>query len=170
MRELLIVRHAIALDRLTAQQQGSEDEQRPLTAEGMVKMEQAARGMARQHGCCDLILTSPLVRAEQTATILNRVYPGARLETLKQLAPGYTSQELMRALGRFREECIAIVGHEPGLSQLIATLLCDQCRGNFQMKKGAAALLQFHTGITPGGGTLLWLATPKQLRLQGKIS
>ena len=168
MQELLIVRHAIAQDRLEAYEQGISDEQRPLTKEGIAKMELAARGIASQQQQCGLILNSPLLRAQQTAAILHTVFPAARLAEMEQLAPGYTSRALIEALAEFREERIAIVGHEPGLSMLISSLVCDGCDGEFQLKKGGTALLRFDGEISEGGGTLLWLATPKQLRLLGQ--
>ena len=168
MPELLIVRHAIAQDRFDAYEMGVNDEQRALTAEGIDNMVLAARGIASQQKNCELILTSPLVRAQQTAAILHTAYPAALLEELEQLAPGYSSRTLIRALANFDAEHIAVVGHEPGLSMLISALVCNGCDGEFQLKKGGAALLRFGSEIREGGGTLLWLATPKQLRLLGQ--
>lgn len=168
MRELLIVRHAIAQERDEADEQGIIDERRPLTVEGVEKMVQATRGILRQQTKCELILSSPLLRAQQTAAILHTLYPAARIEEIAQLAPGYTSKELIQMLAAVEEEQIAIVGHEPGLSRLIAALLCGSGGGHLQLKKGSAALLRFDGTITSGGGTLLWLMMPKQLRLLGQ--
>lgn len=170
MQQLLIVRHAIAQDRLAAYEQGISDEQRPLTSGGIAKMELTARGIARQQQECGLILTSPLLRAQQTAAILHTFYPEARLAQMEQLAPAYSSRALIKALADFSEEHITIVGHQPGLSMLISTLVCDGRNGEFQLKKGGTALLRFDQDIREGGGTLLWLATPKQLSLLGQAN
>jgi phosphohistidine phosphatase len=168
MRELLVVRHAIALERSEGRERGLEDAQRPLTDEGSEKMEAAARGLVRLQSRCSHILSSPLLRAQQTATILQRHYPDAAMSQLEELAPSYSSEECIEAVNHCRERQIAIVGHEPGLSRLIAALIGCSMDGTIELKKGGVALLQFDHQIAPGRGILRWLVTPKQLRLLGK--
>ena len=168
MHKILVVRHAIALNRLECPTHGVIDAERPLTQEGIAKMELAARGLARLQPRCALILTSPLLRAEQTAKVMQQHYPSARVATLASLAPQYSPAQLIASLQHYREETIAIVGHEPGLSHLIASLLGSRAIGNIALKKGGAALLDYESPLRAGEGILRWLLTPKQLRLVGK--
>lgn len=168
MHELLVVRHAIALDRIEAMERGIDDAQRPLTAEGTDKMEAAARGLVRLQPGCSHILSSPLLRAQQTATILQQHSPDAEMSLLDELAPPYSSEECIAALNRYRGNQITIVGHEPDLSRLIALLIGCSVDGGIELKKGGMALLHFDHHIAPGRGILRWLLTPKQLRLLEK--
>jgi phosphohistidine phosphatase len=168
MLELLVVRHAIALDRLEGTERGIEDVQRPLTKEGSEKMAATAKGLVRLQSSCSDILSSPLLRARQTATILQHHYPNAAMSLCDELAPSYSSEECIEALKRCPGSYIAIVGHEPGLSRLIAALIGCGVDGTIALKKGGVALLHFEHHIAPGRGILRWLLTPKQLRLLGK--
>ena len=170
MPELLVVRHAIAMDRLLSMEQGLSDAERPLTDEGRTKMQMAVQGLQRIQSDIDVILTSPLLRAQQTAAILEDYFPSAIAEKLKTLAPQYNNEELIHSLSNIKGKHIAIVGHEPGLSTLIASLICGSDDGAIELKKGGMAQLHFAEQIAPGEGTLQWLLRPKQLRLLGNNS
>lgn len=167
MPELLVVRHAIAMDRLASMERGLSDAERPLTDEGRVKMQLAVQGLQRIQSGIDVILTSPLLRAQQTAAILEDYFPLASSTKLKTLAPPYNSEKLIPSLSNIPGKRIAIVGHEPGLSMLIASLICGADDGAIELKKGGMAQLHFAQQIAPGEGTLQWLLRPKQLRLLG---
>ncbi|MCW8917780.1 MAG: histidine phosphatase family protein [Gammaproteobacteria bacterium] len=166
MRELLVVRHAIAEERAP----GMDDALRPLTAEGRNRMVVASRGLQRQHENIDTLLSSPLLRARQTAEILAGNYPHATLQTCAALTPDLGSSKLVRALNQTGGTSLAIVGHEPGLSRLITALICGEEGDGFVLKKGGAALLRFTDQIALGEGSLQWLLTPRQLRLLGRHS
>ncbi len=170
MRELLVVRHAIALDRLQSAEQGVEDFNRPLTAQGESKMTQAVLGLMRLQSGIDNLVSSPLLRARQTAAILHSQYPNSREQTLQKLSPEYSVKALITALRKLEGERVAVVGHEPQLSMLIAALLCGDQYAPIVLKKGGVAKLLFSDGPAPGKGELQWLVTPKQLRLMGKGS
>ena len=165
-----MVRHAIAQDRLLSMEQGQSDAVRPLTAEGRAKMALAAQGVQCIQEDIDIILTSPLLRATETAEILAQHYPASSMSELETLSPEYSTRELIHSLNKQKEKTIAIVGHEPGLSMLIATLLCGSDDGAIELKKGGVARLRFTGEIAPGEGTLQWLLKPKQLRLLGNNS
>lgn len=167
MRKLLVVRHAIARDRLESMGQGEEDADRPLTTEGRRKMVQATQGLMRLQPQLDTILTSPLLRALQTAEILAAHYPKSRMRVCAQLAPEHRTVSLLHTLSEEAGERCAIVGHEPGLSALLATLLCGRDSATIALKKGGMAQLEFSDTIASGEGALQWLLTPKQLRLLG---
>jgi len=168
MHELLVVRHAIAQDRLDSARHGIADAQRPLTTEGRKKMALGVRGLQRLMPQLDTILSSPLLRAAETARLISERYRSPLVETLDSLAPQYATHELVAALNQQRHGVLAIVGHEPGLGKLLAALCCGKEGAAMPIKKGGVALLRFAGPIATGRGELQWLLTPKQLRLLGK--
>ncbi|HKO93729.1 MAG TPA: histidine phosphatase family protein [Polyangiaceae bacterium] len=167
MRELLIIRHAIAHERDPSA--WPNDDARPLTELGIKKFRQAARGLAQLVEAPEELLTSPLQRARQTASILEAraAFPAALV--LEALRPDTEAAAVVAALNRRRAERIAIVGHEPDLSRLIGVLTSGLgARAVVEMKKGAVAHLTFAKRIEPGAGLLTALFPPRALRSVGK--
>ena len=163
--KILIVRHAPAGDRAVFSKTGKSDSKRELTSKGRRKMKKAAKGLRRILPCVDLIATSPLTRAEQTARILSRAYAGARTVEIVELSPGGSPESVLRRLQDFAKvPTLALVGHEPYLSALAATLLAGGGDFKIDLKKGAACLIDFSGAPKAGAGTLLWSLTPSQLR------
>jgi phosphohistidine phosphatase len=163
MRELLIIRHAIAYERDPSA--WPNDDARPLTELGIKKFRQAARGLAQLVEAPEELLTSPLERARQTASILEAgaAFPTALV--LEALRPDTEAAAVVAALNRRRAERIAIVGHEPDLSRLIGVLMSGLgARALVEMKKGAVAQLTFARRIEPGAGRLIALFPPRALR------
>lgn len=180
---LLVVRHAIAMDqedfqraaRASARAKGADedieanDELRPLTDDGARKMKKNAKGIAKLVDRPDLLVTSPLIRAVQTAQILDEHgWHGVSRAVTNTLKPGTEPSEFLAWL-KSRDEAkskstIAIVGHEPHLSSLVSWLLTSSSRSIFDLKKGGACLLEFKAGIEKGRAKLLWLSTPAHLR------
>jgi phosphohistidine phosphatase len=162
---LYLVRHAIAEVRGP---DWPDDTQRPLTRQGRQRMRRAARGLRDLGVELDVILTSPLVRARQTADILvRRLTPKPVLVETSSLAPGQPHSAVLRALEPYRRaRAVALVGHEPDLGMLAAFLL------------GAPQPLVFGKGgvcccecpkLPPDGDVrLLWHATPRMLRRMGE--
>lgn len=168
MSRLLIVRHAIAQDRGEARRRQLDDANRPLTDKGRKRMIKGAAGIRRAAGPLELILSSPLRRARQTAKILRREYPETPLTLIDHLSPGQDIHVLIAALANAASHGpIAVVGHEPDLGQLVSTLLYGDTQATIRLGKGGAALLEFPGRIGSGEGTLLWLLTPAQLRTLG---
>lgn len=168
MPRLLIVRHAIAQDREEAYARHQADADRPLTDKGRRRMRQAAAGLRSEAGPLERILSSPLLRARQTAEILAHGHPGASVSITEQLSPGGALPSLVEALASVtRGGTVALVGHEPDLGKLIALLLCGDKQATIPLKKGGAALLDFPRRPAIGDGTLLWLLRPGQLRRLG---
>lgn len=161
--ELFLVRHGVAGERGPA---FPDDRLRPLTDEGIARFRQAVRGLAAIEVTIDLVLTSPLVRARQTAELLISGLPGhPRLETLDALAPGGRVPVILEAIfqrSRQRQSKIALVGHEPDLGELAARLL--GARGGIQFKKGAVCCIELQGRLASGPGTLLWHFPPRVLR------
>jgi phosphohistidine phosphatase len=162
--ELLIVRHAIAVER--GDPAFENDDDRPLTPEGIHKFRLAARGLKEIAPKLDRILSSPLVRARQTAEILrDTLSPHRKIEFCDYLAPSGEHADLVAYLNRLGAESVALVGHEPHLSSFTSYLLAggDQAAG-MVYKKGGAALVSFPEGLAAGSGTLEWLIQPGALR------
>jgi phosphohistidine phosphatase len=167
--QLLIVRHAIAEDRLVFAASKKRDDLRPLTDRGRERMTQAARGLHRLVPRLDLLATSPLVRAVQTAQILAREYACDQAVEVPCLAPGAGPGQVASWLGTCTgADTVALVGHEPDLSELIGWLSAGADGARIQFKKGAACLLDCPTQPQAAGCDLLWLHTPGQLRLLGE--
>ena len=166
--DLLIIRHAPAEDREVFARTGRPDGERPLTEDGRRKMALAARGLAAVVPKLDVLATSPLVRALETAEIVARGYKGVTPEAAKPLASGGPRSELLAWLRkRGRANVVAIVGHAPDLDEHAAWLLTGDPEPLFQLKKGGACLLRFSTAPDPGTATLRWLLTPALLRALG---
>src|SRR5437588_3868772 len=110
--KLYLVRHGIAESNSIAK----PDAERALTPEGKSKMERIAKGLAHANVSIDLILTSPLVRARETAEILARGLGGIELKMLPELASGATATKVAQAIRRYAKvNALALVGHEPDL-------------------------------------------------------
>jgi phosphohistidine phosphatase len=161
--ELLIVRHAIALERDT--NRWPDDEERPLSARGMARARKAALGLKALSAAPDRVLTSPLLRAAQTAAILAQVAGWPKATACRQLMPGISPRELLLVLGRCRGERLAVIGHEPGLGALLATCLPAGVSGAaFAFRKMGVALLEFQGAPRPGRAQLIWFLPPRVLR------
>jgi len=164
--QLYIVRHAIAHER---GEDWPDDRLRPLTEEGVARMAKQARGLVALDVVFDAILTSPLVRARQTADILADAFRAApRIVEVPALEPGRTPKEAAAALSEYtRRRSLALVGHEPGLGELVAWLI--GLRSPLPLKKGSVTLIEVALLPPPGGsGELRWLLTPKILRQLGE--
>ena len=161
--ELLIVRHAIAVDRTAA---GQTDEQRPLTREGLEKFQRAARGLAQILEAPDVLLTSPLVRARQTAEIAARAWDTDTIVVSEALAGGSPAQILAAVHKHLKRSRVALFGHEPDLSALLAHLLSSRHSDAFTFKKGGAALVELDR--EGDCGRLLWFVPPRVLCRIGK--
>lgn len=161
---LLIVRHGIAVERGDPAYPWDDD--RPLTPEGIHKFRIAARGLKEVAPRPERIVTSPLIRARQTAEILrDAVAPSLELVIEPHMEPGGEFDATAKALLAFPEETIAIVGHEPHVSGFTAFLLAGpHSHASLVFKKGAAALITFPGRLQPGTGTLQWLMQPGALR------
>ena len=159
--ELYLIRHGIAEDRGEA---WPDDTKRPLTDRGIARLKKEARGLARLGVTFDVVLTSALVRARQTADAVAGAFePRPPIVTVESLAPGGTYQAVLADLEKqSRRSRIALVGHEPGLGELAARLVGS--RHPIEFKKGAVCRIDFETLPPAGPGALRWFITPKILR------
>jgi phosphohistidine phosphatase len=163
--DVILVRHAIALDRDEADGLGMLDRDRPLTTKGRSRMKRGARGLATLAPEVSALLTSPLRRAAETAEILEKRYKPLLHSVTDALLPEADAAELARVLadGGFGSP-VLVVGHEPHLSSWVAWCLIGSPDGLLELGKGGACLLRFDGAPGPARGRLLWLLTPAQLR------
>ena len=159
--ELYLIRHGVAEERGDA---WPDDGKRPLTEEGMSRMRKAARGLSRLGVVFDIVLTSPLVRARQTAEIVaGGIAPRPVLANLDALAPDSGYAALIAELEKHaRKPRIALVGHEPDIGELAARLVGS--RRSLEFKKGAICRIDVEALPPSGPGDLRWFLTPKLLR------
>lgn len=158
--KVLLVRHAIALDRDTP---GISDHLRPLTEEGASRFRKSARAVSAML-TIDAVLTSPLLRAKQTAEILAQQWPGVITEEADALGSG-SREEFEATLARLPKNCtVAAVGHEPHVSEWTAEWLGASNAGAFAFKKGAVALIEFDGVAEEGEGRLVFFLAPKALK------
>ena len=158
--QLLIIRHGTAVERGTP---AIPDEDRPLTPEGETKFAEAAKGLASLVDRPDALLTSPLLRAKQTAALAAAAWSRIEPKETAALAGG-SFEEQAAVLDRYpRDATVAVVGHEPHLSGLLARLLGSRHDDRLAFKKGGAALVDV-PGRLAGGGQLVWFLPPKALR------
>jgi phosphohistidine phosphatase len=158
---LYLVRHAIAHERGP---DWPDDTQRPLTHKGAARMRQVVAGLRGLGVEINLVLTSPLVRAEETAKILSAgLRPAPEVVLTPSLAPGESPAAVGRALESYSGTSgIALVGHEPDLGVLAAWLIGAAIPIEF--KKGGVCRIDVPALPPTGRGQLRWFATPKMLR------
>ena len=166
--KVLVVRHAIALDKAEAQRVGMPDNERPLTREGRARMKGVARGLGKRVPDVSVIFTSPWLRAVQTAELLRRRYSDIGWVQSEALLPETEPSALARALSEHGYDgVLAVVGHEPHLSGWVSWCLTGDTRPILELRKGGACLLRFPTDVVaPAQAQLLWLTTPGIARRQ----
>jgi phosphohistidine phosphatase len=161
---LYILRHGIAAPGLPAGIM--PDALRPLTPKGRKKMAGIAEAMKSLEPSFGLILSSPCVRARQTAGIVADAHKaGKKLEILKELSTGVGPETLLNKLAgqHLLPENVLLVGHEPQLSGLISLLVAGSSALQIQLKKGGLCKLSLPSLKTGRRATLEWLLTPRQM-------
>lgn len=161
---LYLIRHGLAAER---GDEYPDDSKRPLTSAGIASLRKETRALAALDVSFDVIISSPLVRARQTADVIAQGLPAAPPVVLTDsLSPAGSHASFFQELSRhMRKASIAIVGHEPNLGELAARML--GAKGTIEFKKGAICRIDFEVLPPKGLGTLKWLATPKMLRKLG---
>lgn len=167
--ELFIIRHAIA-EPLGKPNEFS-DERRALTEEGRSRMREIVKGLAKLGVQIDLIITSPLVRAIETAEIVSTGL-GLIKKDMRQtlnLAPGGSIEGLFAEIKTHSEaESVALVGHQPDLGNIISKIISDEGDAAIQLKKGSVCCLNISETVPVLRGEVAWLLAPRQLRLLAK--
>ncbi len=130
-------------------------------------MRRNAEALRRLGVTLDEVWTSPLVRARQTAEILAQGLGGkAPVKVVSALEPEGTFEDLRaRLAGHARLSAVALVGHEPGLSEFAGCLMGVGRSLMFRFKKGAVALIEIDDFSSPVHGELCWFMTSKMMGL-----
>ena len=159
--ELYLIRHGRAEERGDA---WPDDAKRPLTPEGIALLRRSARGLARVSVGFDVVLTSPLVRARQTAeTIAGELEARPSIVVVEALAPEGSVQAVVAELEKQAKRArIALVGHEPSIGALAARLA--GIRQPLEFKKGAICRIDVDDLPPTAPGLLRWYVPPRFLR------
>lgn len=162
--EVYLIRHGLAGEKGTY----DNDEQRPLTAKGHRKTTQVAQSLVNRGLKFDLILTSPLVRAAQTADILQQVGLSKKIKTVAFLKPDAAIAEWLKWLEQDRlkhpQAKIALVGHQPDLGNWAEMLLWGAIKNQIIIKKAGVIGFKIPPTGTPIARSTLFLHTaPKWL-------
>jgi phosphohistidine phosphatase len=158
---LYLVRHGIAVDRTDPS--SPPDPERPLTAKGVQKVRSAALGLKETGVKPDVLITSPYVRAAQTAEIFAEAmgFTPEKIQVSEELKPSSDPAELLKELARVRGKEVMCFGHAPHLDHMIAHLVGARATFTSLKKAGMACLERTASG---NRWTLLWVVTPKMLR------
>jgi phosphohistidine phosphatase len=155
--QLWLVRHAVALER---EEFDGPDANRPLTDKGRRRFRKFCDWLLDVTEAPQAVVTSPLVRAVDTAAILARSagLKKSDMITTDLLAPGVDLTALLEVVHEQPGGRVALVGHEPDMSQMLGELLGG---GNFSFGKGFIAAVDFSGAPAIGTGRLRWLVGPK---------
>lgn len=161
--ELYLIRHGIAVERGIY----AQDCDRPLTDKGRDRTQCVAQRLDQLGLHFDLILTSPFLRARQTAEILYEAGLGAALETSGLLEPDCPLEPWLQWLESWPHRqggCLALVGHEPNWSAWTEQLIFGEPLGHLRVKKAGLVGLRLPEQLSPRGNSeLFWLAPPRLL-------
>ena len=157
-----LFRHGIALD--IGQNGITSDDQRPLSDEGMKKTGNIAQALKKIRCNPTRIVTSPLIRARQTADIAARVLcPDTTPEPNGVMAPFVSAEETGNWLTEQDPEDIMLVGHNPHMEQLASYLISGSDDIEIRLKKASICRIAFDEEVQSGCGMLEWLMQPAQL-------
>lgn len=159
--ELYLIRHGVAEERGDA---WPDDNKRPLTEVGTSRMRKSMRRLVQAGIAFDVVLTSPLVRARQTADAVAAAFdPRPPIVVVESLAPGGTYGAVLAEIDKHAKRGrVALVGHEPDLGEITGRLL--GARQAVQYKKGAICRIDLASVPPSGPGALRWFLTPKLMR------
>jgi phosphohistidine phosphatase len=158
---LYLVRHGIAVD--PADPKAPPDPDRPLTAEGVKKTRSAALGLGALGVKPDIFITSPYLRAAQTAEIFAEAleFPVEKIRASEALKSGANPADAIKEISRLRAKEVMCFGHAPHLDQMVSLLTGSRAPFTSLKKAGVACLEQ---ASAHGKWELVWLVTPKALR------
>jgi phosphohistidine phosphatase SixA len=161
-KNVLLIRHARALDRKLWNDKGKSDKTRPLTTDGALEFFQVACAIKLLYPQIRLILTSELTRSLETARLLHPLYPYCTLKDTALLNhPGALDLESILKTVPRKFNWIALIGHEPEFGTLLSTL----GEGELGMKKGGVAHLQIKNKLVK----LRALWQPRELSVLGYL-
>lgn len=158
---IYFLRHASAGESMV---NPKKDEKRGLDQEGIEQCGYIGRGLAAIDAHVDVVISSPLKRASQTASLVgNEMGYEGKLQIENALRPGAVFADFSRMIEKYAKlESIMVVGHNPNLSQFLGTVISESgCEAAIDLKKGAVARVDMRRS----SGSLLWCVTPKVFRM-----
>ena len=162
--ELFILRHGEAGQRSSQ----ASDRMRPLTTAGKIEILEIAKALKTIGLKFDLVVTSPLKRAYDTAKIVSDIFNiGNRLQVWNELAPEGQRAQVYRKISQLREEyAVLVVGHQPLLGEIVNDMVHKGKSGpcNFILKKGGIVRLRLLNKGNMPKGELRWLLSPRILK------
>lgn len=168
--DLYILRHAIAVD--SGSPAYEDDSQRPLTPRGSAKMKRIASGLRRMEVEFDFILSSPLLRAKQTASILAKTYDlHDKLVLTPALQPEAPGSQIINEINEKYPQYkhVVLIGHQPSLNTLISMLISGDPTLSITLKKGGLCCLSSDRLRYDRCATLEWLLYPSQICSQAGL-
>ena len=161
---LCLIRHALAGERTTFAKTGRADDLRPITPSGRRNTRDSLPALRALVPWLDVLATSPLTRAAQTAEIVATAYPAAARATLDALSPGGKPKELLRWIrDRDTSDVIGMVGHDPDLSAFASWLLSGRKSRLLTIEKGGVVVVELGRRVEAGRAKLVWAAPPRLL-------
>jgi phosphohistidine phosphatase len=157
---IYFLRHASAGQHLA---NPKKDEKRPLDKDGIDQCGIVGRALTALDVQVDVIISSPLKRAAQTASLVgNELSYEGKLQFDDALRPGSTFADFRRMMEKYaRQESIMLVGHNPNLSEFLGRVICEAgCEAGIDLRKGAVAKVE----MARNSALLQWCLTPKVLR------
>ena len=166
MMDCVLLRHGIAVER---DEWEGPDGDRPLTEYGAKRVRQVVAGLNRLDVQPTHVLSSPLIRAIETAKIAHRsLRVRSAMHIVDELLPDAPPNQLLSIMHKLpSESCVLCVGHEPQLGMAASVLLSGRVSASFPLKKAGACLIELPIQAKPGQGVLRWWLTPAQLRALG---
>jgi phosphohistidine phosphatase len=159
--DVFVLRHGEAGNR---QKMTVVDTRRTLTAAGRKDIDEIAKGLLKLKIRPDQIITSPLVRARETADIVAKVQKSRSVEEWEELKPEGNRQQFYGRLSKLKSEStVLVVGHEPYLSTMICEII-GALGGHIVLKKGGLARVQIDAFVPKVSGKLRWLLSPRLLK------
>jgi phosphohistidine phosphatase len=164
--DVIFFRHGVAVDR---EDWDGPDSDRPLTEDGNERTKLASRGLRKLEPTPTVILSSPFVRAKQTAEIAKEELAlDAKIEFTEDLIPEAGPDRLLARLAKFDQNSVVLcVGHEPHISTAVSAMICRLSTTSLEIKKAGACCVRYSAQPRAGKGTLLWLIPAKILRAVG---
>jgi phosphohistidine phosphatase len=160
-RFIVVLRHGIAEDPSPEK----KDEDRGLTSEGHARMKEIARGLEHALPKVQVIYTSPLLRAVQTALWVSKGYKSrVNINTTDVLAPSASTKQFVALVQSIEEKRVIFVGHEPNLTANMSALTGVDA-AKLELKKGGCYGVRI---AEDGSATLDWLLSPRVLRRMGE--
>ena len=159
--DLFVLRHGKAVQ----SSGGSDDSTRALTADGKDEMRKVGKWMRQKKFAFEVIATSPLTRAYETADIVARsLAKKDRLAVWEELAPGGDLDTICYQAAQSGEDAaILLTGHEPQVSMLISRIIAGNDAASIILAKGGLAKIRNYSFDKRPSGDLQWLLTPRQM-------